>query len=86
MKFLKSFGCDIWEMEYGDLDTANKATVRATLRNAIAGFEKRLSDISVSFTNVQGPQPRAIGMNVKVTGLYTDAGEQMKFEGTFFLG
>ena len=86
MPFLQKFGCDIWEMEYGDLDSANKATIRATLRNAIAAFEKRLTDVSVSFTNVHGPTPHAIGLQVQVTGLFREDGEEKKFEGSFFLG
>ena len=86
MRFLPEFGCNIWEMEYSDLDTANKATVRATLRNAIAAFEKRLSDISVSFSNVSGSIQHVIGINVKVSGLYREDGEEKKFESTFLLG
>jgi len=86
MPFLPEFGCNIWEMEYGDLDTANKAVVRATLRNAIAAFEKRLTDVSVSFASVSGTTPHAIGINVRVSGLYREDGEQKKFESSFFLG
>lgn len=86
MRFLPEFGCDIWELEFGDLDTANKATVRATLRNAIAAFERRLSDVSVSFANVSGNTPHVIGINVKVSGLYREDGEEKKFEGNFYLG
>jgi phage baseplate assembly protein W len=86
MTFLPKYGCDIWQMEYGDLDAVNKATIRGTLRNAISTYEKRLSDISVTFTTVRGPVPHAIGVNVKVTGLYRENGEEKKFEGVFFLG
>jgi len=86
MPFLPEFGCDIWEMEYGDLDTANKAAVRSTLRNAIATFEKRLTDVSVSFSNVKGPAPHAIGIEVRVSGLYRENGEEQKFEAAFMLG
>ena len=86
MPFLPEFGCDIWEMEYGDLATANKAAVRAALRNAIATFERRLTDVSVSFSNVQGPAPHAIGIEVRVNGLYRENGEEKKFEAAFMLG
>lgn len=86
MPFLKQFGCDVWELEYGDLDSANRATIRATLRNAIATFEKRLTDVSVSYSNVHGATPHAIGLQVKVTGLFREDGEEKKFEGSYFLG
>ena len=86
LKFLPKFGCDIWEMEYSDIATANKATVRATLRNAIAAYEKRLSDVSVSFTNIAGITPHAIGISAKVTGFYLENGEEKKFEGSFYVG
>jgi phage baseplate assembly protein W len=86
MPFLPEFGCHIWELEYSDLDTANKAAVRATLRNAIATFERRLTDVSVSFSNVQGLAPRAIGIEVRVSGLYRENGEEKKFEAAFMLG
>jgi phage baseplate assembly protein W len=86
MPFLPKFGCDVWELEFGDVDTANKASVRATLRNAIAAYEKRLSDVSVSFASTESTTPRVIGMTVKVTGLFVEGGEQKKFESTFMLG
>ena len=86
MPFLPEFGCDIWDLEYGDLETADKAAVRATLRNAIADYERRLTEVSVSFTNVTTVKPHAIGIDVRVVGLYREDGEEKKFEGTFFIG
>ena len=86
MPFLPEFGCDIWDLEYSDLETADKAAVRATLRNAIASFERRLTEVSVSFTNVTAMKPHAIGIDVRVVGLYREAGKEKKFEGTFFIG
>ncbi|MCK4573721.1 MAG: GPW/gp25 family protein [candidate division Zixibacteria bacterium] len=86
MHFLPEFGCDIWEMEFSDIYTANKATVRASLRNAIAAFEKRLSDVSVSFSTDAGNRPHVLGISVKVTGLYREDGEEKKFESSFLLG
>ena len=86
MPFLPEFGCDIWDLEYSDLETADKAAVRATLRNAIASFERRLTEVSVSFTNVTAMKPHSIGIDVRVVGLYREAGKEKKFEGTFFIG
>jgi len=86
MPFLPEFGCDIWDLEYSDLETADKAAVRATLRNAIADFERRLTEVSVSFTNVTTLKPHAIGIDVRVVGLYRENGEEKKFEGKFFIG
>lgn len=86
MPFLPEFGCDIWDLEYSDLQTADKAAVRATLRNAIADFERRLTEVSVSFTNVASLKAHAIGIDVRVVGLYREAGKELKFESTFFIG
>jgi phage baseplate assembly protein W len=86
LEFMPEFGCDVWQMEYADLYTANKADVRASLRNAIDKFEKRLYDVSVSFANVSGTRHHVLGMTVKVTGNYREGGEEKKFEGNYLLG
>ncbi len=86
LPFLPDFGCNIWELEFSDIDTANKATIRSTLRNAIAAFERRLTDVSVSFSSVSGVAPHVLGINVKVTGLYREDSVEKKFDSTFFLG
>lgn len=86
MHFLPEFGCDIWELEFSDIYTANKATVRASLRNAIGAYEKRLSDVSVSFNTEADSRPHVLGISVRVTGIFREDGEEKKFESTFFLG
>lgn len=47
MNCIPDFGCDIWQMEFSDLEVANKGEVRASLRNAIDRFEPRLFNVTV---------------------------------------
>lgn len=86
MDFLPEFGCDIWQMEFSDLEVANKGEVRASLRNAIDRFEPRLFNVTVSFTSRTDSASHVLGMSVKVTGNYRDNGEEKKFEATYSLG
>lgn len=86
MPFNPEFGCDLWEKEYADLYTANKADIRASLRNAIDKFEKRLYNVSVSFVSMSNSTPHALGMAVKVSGNYRDGDEEKKFEANYALG
>jgi len=86
MPFNPEFGCDLWEKEYSDIITANKANIRASLRNAIDKFEKRLYNVTVSFVNVSNSHPHVLGMAVKVTGNYHDDNEEKKFEASYALG
>jgi phage baseplate assembly protein W len=88
MPFNPDYGCDIWDKEYSDLYTANKAEIRASLRNAIDKSERRLYNLSVSFVSVGESQGgiRVLGMAVKVTGNYREDSEEKKYEGTFYLG
>jgi phage baseplate assembly protein W len=85
LEFLPEFGCGIWDLEFCDLDTANKADIRASLRNAIAGFEKRLYNVSVSFINIGSTGARTLGMKVKVSGNYRDGEAEKKFEASYDL-
>ena len=84
--FSPDFGCDVWEKEFSDLYTANKADIRASLRNAIDKFEKRLYNVSLSFTDAAGDSPRVLGMAVKVMGYFREENEEKKYEATFYLG
>ena len=86
MPFNPDYGCDIWDKEYSDLYTANKAEIRASLRNAIDKSERRLYNVSVSFMNVGDESPHLLGMAVKVSGNYREGTEEMKYESTFYLG
>ena len=82
--FYPEYGCGIWEREYSDMFSANKSEVRAGLRNAIDGLEKRLYNVSVSFTpGRHGTE--ALGMVVRVTGNYRDDSEEKKFEASYDL-
>jgi len=86
MPFLPAYGCEIWDREFTDIQTANKGDVRSALRNAIDRFEKRLYNVSVSFANRDAPGAHALGMVVKVTGNYKEGDEEKKFEASFRLG
>jgi phage baseplate assembly protein W len=86
LPFEPDFGCDLWDKEYADIVTANKANIRASLRNAIDRFEKRLYNVSVSFVNMTDSHPHALGIAVKVTGNYSEGGEKKKFEASYRLG
>jgi len=88
MHFDPEYGCDIWDKEYSDLYTANKADIRASLRNAIDRSERRLYNTSISFINeAEATGQELSGMVVRVTGNYRDEdGEERKYEQSFHLG
>ena len=83
--FKPEYGCELWDREYADILTANKAEIGASLRNAIDKFERRLVNVSVSFGQGGDISPRRVGIVVKVTGDYKDDGEEMRFEATYGL-
>ncbi len=83
--FKPEYGCELWDREYADILTANKAEIRASLRNAIDKFERRLVNVSVSFGQGGDISPRRVGIVVKVTGDYKDDGEEKRFEATYGL-
>jgi predicted component of type VI protein secretion system len=83
--FIPDFGCDIWEREYSDFYSANKSDIRTGIRNAISKFEKRLHHVSVSMESA-GSSRSTLGIKVKITGKYEDAGEEKKFEETYSIG
>ncbi len=86
MPFEPEFGCDIWDREYGDLYTANKGDIRAGLRMAIDKYEKRLHNVSVSFTRTEDRSAKVLGMVVKVSGNYRDDNdEEQKFQASYHL-
>jgi phage baseplate assembly protein W len=84
--FDPDYGCDVWEREYSDFYTANKADLRASLRNAIDRCEKRMYNLSVSFAGVESSTFHPIGLAVKVKGNYREDGDEKTFEGTFIIG
>jgi phage baseplate assembly protein W len=86
MPFEPNFGCEIWDKEYADLYTHNKADVRSSLRNAIDIYERRLYDVSVSFGGSDDRVSQGLGMMVKVTGNYREGNEERRFEATYRLG
>ncbi len=86
ISFDPEYGCGIWEREFADLLTTNKADVRASIRNALDRYEKRIYNMSVSFTNVGGTASHPLGLAVKVTGNYREDSEEKKFESTFIIG
>ncbi len=85
LRFEPEFGCQIWDKEFSDLYTANKANIRANLRNAIDKFEKRLYNVSVDFTSAGDESSPVLGLQVRVNGNYKDSEKEHKFEGTYLL-
>jgi phage baseplate assembly protein W len=87
MHFQPDYGCQIWEREFADLYTANRANIRANLRNALDKFEKRLYTVSVEFSPSDARQARILGVTVRVSGNYRDEdGKEQKFDRTYHLG
>ncbi|MEZ5360355.1 MAG: GPW/gp25 family protein [Candidatus Zixiibacteriota bacterium] len=86
LPFESDFGCGIWEKEFSDILTSNKADIRSDLRNAIDRHERRLYNVSVSLINKTDESNQAIGMAVKVVGNYSENGEEQRFEESFTLG
>ncbi|MFZ5979828.1 MAG: GPW/gp25 family protein [Candidatus Zixiibacteriota bacterium] len=86
LPFEPDYGCNIWEKEFSDIMTTNKADIRANLRNAIDKYEKRLYNVSVSFVNVEEGVRKGMGMTVKVSGNYRDGGDEENYEANFHLG
>ncbi len=86
MPFEPEYGCAIWEKEFSDLYTVNKADVRSTLRNAINKYEKRIYNVSVSFLSLDGVSSHALGIAIKVSGNYHDGDREELFEATYHLG
>ncbi|MFQ5499197.1 MAG: GPW/gp25 family protein [Candidatus Zixiibacteriota bacterium] len=89
MRFMPNYGCDLWEKEHSDLYTASRADIRASLRNAIGQFEKRLYNVSVSVLSevkAAAGSGSTRGVAVRVTGYFTEEDEEQKFEATFNIG
>ncbi|UCD94763.1 MAG: GPW/gp25 family protein [Candidatus Zixiibacteriota bacterium] len=86
LPFDPDYGCDVWEKEFSDLYTANKADLRANIRNAIDKYEKRLYNVSVSLSSIDTTPSHALGLAVKVSGNYRDNGEEKKYEQSFRIG
>lgn len=86
LPFMPDYGCGIWEKEFSDILTANKADIRSDLRNAIDRHEKRLYNVSISLINKTDDTNHAIGMAVKVVGNYMEDDEEQRFEESFTLG
>ena len=86
MTFNPSYGCDIWDKEFSDLYSANKADIRASLRNAIDQHEKRLYNVSVSFVGVSDSGSHTLGMAVKVSGHYKDGEKEKSFSADYVVG
>ena len=89
LPFDLEFGSDLWEKEFSDLYVAKKSDLRASLRNAIDSYEKRLSSVSVSVVNavaVNANSGQATSVVVKVSGDYVDGTEEKRFESTYKIG
>jgi len=86
LPFDRQYGCDIWEKEFSDVQTLNKSDFRASLRNAIAKYEKRLDNVAVSFAAASDKTIHSIGMITKVTGTFLDGKTKKRFEVDYNLG
>jgi len=86
MAFEPDFGCEIWDKEYSDLYSANKANIRSSIRNAIDKYEKRVYNTSVSLAGFDNAAHDPLGLRVKVSANYREDGEERKFERTFRVG
>jgi phage baseplate assembly protein W len=86
LPFEPEFGCNIWEKEFSDIYTMSRADIRASIRNAIDKFEKRLYNVSVSISEVSTEHSHALGLVIKVSGHYRDEDKEQKFEETFNIG
>lgn len=86
MSFDPEFGCTIWDKEFSDIFSTNKADIRSGVRNAIDRFEKRLFNNSVSIKSVDSKLGQSLGVVVKVTGNYLLDDEEKKFEAHYKLG
>ena len=86
MPFDKEYGCDIWEKEFSDIQTINKSDMRASFRNIISKYERRLENVAVSFADATDAKTHSIGMVAKVTGTYTDGDHKKRFEASYRVG
>ena len=84
--FEPGYGCDIWDKEFSDLYSSNRGDIRASVRNAISKYEKRLHHVSVSMEKVDSNSRRPLGLVIKVSGKYDEDGKEKKFEETFATG
>ncbi|MBD3258807.1 hypothetical protein GF377_10265 [candidate division GN15 bacterium] len=80
LQFLPEFGCAVWENEYADMLSANKSDVRAALRNSLDTYEKRLYNLSVSFSPEELRSGDSLSMSIRISGNYKDGDEERKFE------
>ena len=87
IKFAPEFGCGIWDKEFSDLYSANKADIRANIRNSIANYEGRLYNVSVSFENISDSQRHVLGMVIKISGnFWGEDGEEKHFDAQYQMG
>mgnify|MGYP006278084203 CR=1 FL=1 len=84
--FWPEYGCALWDKEYADLLTTNKAEIRAALRNAIGAFEPRMYNISVSFDPESAAAASALGLRVRISGNFRDGDQERKFTFQYLVG
>jgi len=86
LPFAPEFGSEIWEREFSDLVTSNKADMRGNFRNAIDKYEKRLYNVSVSILQTHETTAAALGLVAEVTGNYMDGNEEKTLKHSFSIG
>lgn len=86
LSFAPEFGSEIWDREFSDLATSNKADMRGKLRNAIDKYEKRLYNVSVVTSQTQDSAAASPKMVAEVTGNYKDGNEEKTLKYSYRLG
>ena len=86
LPFAPKYGSEIWEREFSDMVTSNKADMRGNFRNAIDKYEKRLYNVSVSILQAHESRAAAIGLMAEVTGNYMDGNKENTLRYSFLIG
>jgi phage baseplate assembly protein W len=86
LPFAPEYGSEIWEREFSDMVTSNKADLRGNFRNAIDKYETRLYNVSVSILQAHESRAAAIGLVTEVTGNYMDGNEEKTLRHSFRIG
>jgi type VI secretion system lysozyme-like protein len=84
--FWPEYGCGIWDKEYADLLTTNKAEIRSAVRNAIAAFEPRMYNVTVSFDPESAAAASALGLKIRISGDFRDGDQEKKFTFEYQVG
>jgi phage baseplate assembly protein W len=80
------FGCRIWDAEYTYLSAKSKGDIRSDIRQAIALYERRLTNVSVEVKkSVLDRKRNRVCLVVTVKGKLTEDREKKSFSEDYFL-